>query len=265
MSDVQPFERFLLTAAHELHDGEVCFVGFHWPMVVARIARRLHAPNLVVVYEAGVVEDSLTPQLSTSPSDLRSAVGSAYCGGAIDALYGQLGSGRVERTVLEAPIVDRRGNVNTTAVGPYDQPTVRLPGSGGGTELASLGRGLTLLSASSNARSFPEQVDYVTSPGYLGAAGQRRRLGYPAGRGPEVLITPLGRFSIDDAHGIAPVALHPGVTWAGVRDVFVWLPEEPPEVLSTLAEPSMTELEVVRGVLRDAEESHYRIPKGTST
>ena len=115
--DAHPFEQFLLTAAREFEDGDVCSVGFHWPMVAARIARRLHAPNLIVIYENGVVEDGLTPELSTSPSDLRAAVGAAVWAGTIDALYGWLGRGRVERTVLEAPIVDRRGNVKASVYG----------------------------------------------------------------------------------------------------------------------------------------------------
>lgn len=135
-----PFESFLVTAAREFVDGEVTFVGFHWPMLAARIARRTHAPDLVVVYECGVVEDTETPVLATSPSDLRAAVGSPYAGSSLDALYGWLGRGRVTRTFLEAPIVDRRGNVNTTVVGSYDAPRVRISGSGGGTELAALGR-----------------------------------------------------------------------------------------------------------------------------
>jgi glutaconate CoA-transferase, subunit B len=231
-------------------------------MVAARVARRLHAPDLVVVYEAGVVEDQITPELSTSPSDLRAAARSAFCGSSLDALYGQLGRGRVNRTVLEAPIVDRRGNVNTSVVGSYDQPKVRLPGSGGGTELGAFGRGLTLLSASSEARSFPEHVDYITSPGYLHAPGERRRLGYPSGRGPKVLITPLGRFTIGDVSGVEPEALHPGVTWDQMRSTCTWLPAQASVDIRELPAPTPAELEVVRGVLRDARQTAYRLPAG---
>lgn len=254
-----PFERFLLTAAKEFRNGDICFIGFHWPMVAARIARRLHAPDLVCVYEAGVIEDSLTPELSTSPSDLRSAVGAAYCGGAIDALYGELGSGVVERTVLEAPIVDRRGNVNTSVVGSYDQPRVRLPGSGGGTELGALGRGLTLLCGSVHPRSFPLRVDYITSPGHLDAAGQRERLGYPVGRGPKVLITPLGRFVIDDTDGVQADAVHEGVSAADLSSAMTWLSEP---TTTQLPDATADEIDVVRAVLDEARASGYRLPEG---
>lgn len=262
MTTAVPFERFLLTAAREFVDGEVCFVGFHWPMVAARIARRLHAPDLVVIYENGIVEDSLTPELSTSPSDLRAAAGAAACGGALEALYGYLGSGRVKRTFLEAPIVDRRGNVNTSIVGDYAKPKVRLPGSGGGTELASLGRGLTLLSSSTHPRSFPDLVDYITSPGYLTGAGQRRRLGYPEGTGPKVLVTPLGRFELNDEQGIVPQALHPGVEWREVRQAFTWFPRSTPADVAYLPDASPDELDVVREVLREARDHLYRLPQG---
>lgn len=261
MTPATLFERFLITSAKELVDGEVAFVGFHWPMVASRIARRLHAPDLVVVYEGGVIEDRETPELSTSPSDLRAAVGSPMLMGAIDALYGQLGAGRVERTMLEAPIVDRRGNVNTSVVGPYDRPKVRLPGSGGGTELGSLGRGLTLMSASTDARSFPERVDYNTSPGHLDAPGMRRLLGYPADRGPKVLITPLGRFAIDDVTGIHVDAIHPGVGVDAVAACFPWMAFEPEFEPRRLPEPTPEETTVTRDVLREALLTRYRLPE----
>jgi glutaconate CoA-transferase subunit B len=261
MTGPTPFERFLVTAARELVDGEVAFVGFHWPMLAARVARRTHAPDLVVVYECGVVEDAAAPALATSPSDLRAAAGSPYCGTSLDALYGWLGRGRVTRTLLEAPIVDRRGNINTTVVGPYDTPRVRIAGSGGGTELAALGPGLTLLCASTHPRSFPEQtVDYITSPGYLRREGERAERGYPDGSGPRVLVTPLGRFTVDDRAGIAADALHPGVTWERARVCMTWLPAEPLPPTRELPEPTGTELAAVRAVLAEARAAHYVLP-----
>lgn len=257
---LSPFEMFLLSAAREYTEDEVSFVGFHYPMLASRIARRCHAPNLVVVYECGIVEDHDNGIMATSPSDLRSAVGSAYCGSSLDALYGWLGRGRVGRTVLEAPIVDRRGNVNTTVVGDYHVPTVRLPGSGGGTELAAFGRGLVLLCSSTSRRSFPAAVDYITSPGYLAAPGDRTRYGYPDGTGPQVLITPLGRFTIDDQTGIAADAIHEGMEWAQVRECFAWLPADQPDGVRRLPPPTAEEVKAVRSVLEDARTNHYTFP-----
>lgn len=253
------FERMLLTGARRIADGTVLFVGFHWPMLMARIARRLHAPNIVVVYENGIVEDRLTSILPTSPSDLTAAEDAPACAGSIESLYMWLGAGRVQMTLLEAVIVDRFGNINTTCVGPYERPTVRLPGSGGGTELSSLGRELMLVSAGTAKRGYPDRVDYITSPGYLGGAGQREAAGYPAGTGPKVLVNPLGLFSFGAGGEMYAAQLHPGVTAQEVRDAFGWpirIALEGPE----LPEPGLHEIDVVREEIGHARARHYIMP-----
>jgi glutaconate CoA-transferase subunit B len=252
------FERMLITGARLLPDGAVVFVGFHWPMIIARIARRLVAPNLVVIYEDGIVEDRLTPVTPTSPSDLAAAVQSPCCAGSLEALFMWLGAGRVEWTLLEAPIVDRRGNVNTTAVGQYDRPLVRLPGSGGGTELASFGRGLVLISASTSVRSYPQTVDYITSPGYLGGENERPMLGYKPDRGPKLLLNPLGLFEFE-TEILRPRALHPDTTPDMVRATFGW-PIAVNDDVIRLPEPTRDELLVTRDELERARGRHYRMP-----
>lgn len=207
------FEMMLWTAAREIRNESVIFVGFHWPMIAARIARRLHAPDLVVVYENGVVEDRLTPVVPTSPCDLVVANGSPMCASSVEALYFYLGAGMLDAVLLEAPNVDRFGNVNTSVIGDYTRPAVRLPGSGGGTELAALGRNLILIGPATDPRHFPERVDYVTSPGYLDGGRRREELGYPRGSGPSCLITPLGRFVFDlESRELVAAAVHAGVT-----------------------------------------------------
>ena len=260
MTPCTPFEQLLFTGAQQIDRDKVVFVGFHWPMLMSRIARRLHAPHLTVVYENGIVEDRITPLLPTSPCDLTSAEGASTCAGSLEALYMWLGAGRVRMTMLEAAIVDRYGNINTTAVGPYDKPKVRLPGSGGGTELGSLGRGLFLVSASMNKRSYPERVDYVTSPGYLHGRAERERLGYKPGTGPQTLVNPLGLFSFDAQGQMVPTALHAGVTVQQVRDAFGW-PIEVREGLPVLPQPTREELAVVREELQHARTRHYLLPE----
>lgn len=256
--DPTPFERTLVTAARLVEPHGVHFVGFHWPMLAMRIARRLHAPHASVVYENGIVEDRLTPVLPTSPSDLTSAEGASTCATSVEALYMWLGAGRVDIAMLDAPIVDRRGNVNTTVVGDYRRPRVRLAGSGGGTELASMGRAVLLISSSVNPRSYPEEVDYITSPGYLRERGDRERLGYKPGTGPRWLVNPLGRFRFVDEE-VAVDALHPGVEPDDVRAAFGW-PIEVPEDPARLPEPSADELQATRAVLAEARERLYRLP-----
>lgn len=255
------FERFLLTGARCLRDGAVVFVGFHWPMLMARIARRLHAPGMVVVYENGIIEDRLTARLPTSPCDLVAAEGAPMCAGSLESLFMWLGGGRVETTMLEAPIVDRHGNVNTSVVGDYHRPKVRLPGSGGGTELASLGRGLVLVSAGTDRRSYPERVDYVTSPGYLSGAYEHRRVGYKAGTGPQLLINPLGMFRFDAGGEMYAASLYPGVGRDDVAASFGW-PIRIAEDAGLLPEPTGEELGIVWDVLREARERYYLFPKG---
>ena len=254
------FEKMLLTGARRIRDGAVLFVGFHWPMLIARIARRLHAPNIVIVYENGIVEDRLTPILPTSPCDLTAAEQATACVGSLETLYMWLAAGRVDMTLVEAAIVDRYGNINTTAVGPYLQPKVRLPGSGGGTELSSLGRDLLLVSASVNSRSYPERVDYITSPGYLGGAKERKRLGYKPGTGPKALVNPLGIFKFDASGEMYAAGLHVGVTPEEVRATFLW-PIKVETDCTTLPEPTAEELSVIRQELAHAKERYYLMPE----
>jgi len=254
------FEKMLVTGARSIPDGKVLFVGFHWPMLMARIARRLQAPNIAIVYENGIVEDRLTPTLPTSPCDLVSAEGATVCATSFDALYMWLGSGRVEMTILEAPIVDRFGNVNTTAVGPYAQPKVRLPGSGGGTELASMGRGLMLVNASTNKRSYSERIDYNTSPGYLTGRNERARLGYKPGTGPQSLVNPLGICKFDERGEMYVAALHAGISASQAKESFGW-PVRVQDGFEVLPEPTADELKIVHEELAHAKERLYLLPE----
>lgn len=261
MAGATRFERMFLTGARRITDGAVLFVGFHWPMLMARIARRLHAPDIVVVYENGIVEDRLTQVLPTSPCDLTAAEHATTCAGSLEALYMWLGAGRVQMTLVEAAIVDRYGNVNTTAVGPYLRPKVRLPGSGGGTELSSLGRDLLLVSASVNPRSYPDRVDYITSPGYLGGGREREQLGYKPGTGPRTLVNPLGIFRFDGNGEMYAAELHAGVSPEEVRATFSW-PIKVQPGYKILPEPTADELTVIRRELAHARERYYLLPEG---
>ncbi len=260
MAPATRFEQMFFSGAGRIRDGAVLFVGFHWPMVMARIARRLHAPNVVIVYENGIVEDRLTSVLPTSPCDLTAAEQAPVCAGSLEALYMWLGSGRVEMTLVEAAIVDRYGNVNTTVVGPYLKPKVRLPGSGGGTELSSFGRNLMLVSASVNKRSYPDRVDYITSPGYLGGRAERHRLGYKAGTGPQTLVNPLGIFEFDEGGEMYAAELHAGVTPEEVRATFSW-PIKIQAGNAVLSEPTQEELAIIREELAHARKRFYLMPE----
>jgi glutaconate CoA-transferase subunit B len=254
------FEKMLVTGARCITNGSVHFVGFHWPMVMARVARRLHAPDAIIVYENGIVEDRLTSIFPTSPCDLVAAEGATTCATSLDALYMWLAAGRVQVTVLEAPIVDRYGNVNTTAVGPYAKPKVRLPGSGGGTELGSLGHGLVLVNASTNRRSYPERLDYITSPGYLTGARERAALGYNPETGPKQLVNPLGICRFDENGEMVLSALHAGVQPEDAKASFGWQIRS--REIEVLPDPSDDELAIVREELEHAKQRFYLLPEG---
>ncbi len=262
VTEATRFEMMLMTAAREIGDGQVLFAGFHWPMIAVRIARRLHAPRTVVVYENGMVEDRSPALVPTSPCDLVLADEAVMFGDALDGLYMFLGAGRVDLTLLEAAIVDRFGNINTTCIGPYGRPAVRLPGSGGATELASLARNLLLVSADTDPRRFPEHVDYITSPGYLTGGDARQRLGYKPGTGPRTLVTPLGKFGFHpETRELYLEAFHPGVRPEEVQAGFGWPIRIPPET-SMLPGPTPEELGVIREELEAAREREYILPKG---
>jgi glutaconate CoA-transferase subunit B len=137
---------------------------------------------------------------------------------------------------------------------------VRLPGSGGGTELASLGRDLLLVSASVNRRSYPDRVDYITSPGYMGGREERNQLGYKPGTGPRTLVNPLGLFRFGNDGEMYAAALHPGVGADEVRASFGW-PIKIANDCAVLREPTAQELTVTREELAHARERSYLLPQ----
>lgn len=190
-------------AARELRDGEVCFVGIGSPSIAALLARHRHAPGLVLVYESGAV-DADPPTLPLSTGSPSVAARTPYLGDCLD-VFGALQAGRIDVGLLSAAQVDRFGNLNSTFVGgSYAQPKVRLVGSGGAHDIASL-VGRTVIVMPHDPRRFVERVDFVTAPGLdpdgLRAAGTR-------GDGPVVLVTSRGRFTFAGGE----------LTLAGVRD-----------------------------------------------
>src|SRR3954452_16183787 len=179
--DFSPAEMMTAVAARELRDGEVVFVGIGLPNLACNLARRTHAPNLLLIYESGAV--GATPErLPVSIGDPALVAGALAVFGMADTFQGLLQNGRIEVGFLGAAQIDRFANVNTTVVGDYAAPKVRLPGSGGAAEIATHAR-RTLLIAALSKRAFPGAVDFVTSPGHRYHGRSRRELGLP-GAGP---------------------------------------------------------------------------------
>jgi glutaconate CoA-transferase, subunit B len=241
-----PNELMVTVAARELRDGEVVFVGIGLPNLACNLARATHAPNLVLIYESGAI--GAQPQrLPVSIGDPSLVTGSLMVCGMADVFQLFLQNGRIEVGFLGGAQVDRWGNINTTVIGEYAHPKVRLPGSGGAAEIAIHAR-RTVIIARLNPRAFPERVDFITSPGHRSRGGTRRELGIP-GAGPTRVVTDKGILVANDETGELELAAHyPGVDPGEVRRGVGWeLRSRDP--LDVVAAPSDNELRLLRDVL----------------
>ena len=204
--DVSPGELMVALAAREIRDGERVFVGMRLPLIAFVLAKRTHAPHAVGLFELGIVRDDPSPELLYTMGDPPNVTGAVWCARTID-LMGLLQRGDVQAGFIGGAEVDRHGNLNTTAIGTdRSRPSVQLPGSGGGADIASLVHRLIVIMAH-DKRRLRERVDFITSPGYGDGGEWRRRVGLVRG-GPSVLITTLGvfRFVAGDA---VLVSYHP--------------------------------------------------------
>lgn len=218
-------------AARELVDGEVVFVGIGLPNLACNLARRTHAPNLVLIYESGAV--GATPsRLPVSIGDPALVTGSLMVCGMADVFQLFLQNGRIEVGFLGGAQVDRQANINSTVIGSYAKPKVRLPGSGGAAEIALHARRI-LIVAKLSPRSFPERVDFLTSPGHRVAK----------------VITDKGVLERDAKSGeLVLAALYPGTDVAQVQSGVGWPLRARPE-LTRLDPPGTAELQLLRDVL----------------
>ena len=157
-------EMMAVVAARELVDREVVFVGIGLPNLACNLARLTHAPNLVLIYESGAI-GAVPDRLPVSIGDPSLVSGAIMVTGMADVFQSFLQNGRIDVGFLGAAQIDRWGNINTTVVGSYREPKIRLPGSGGAAEIATHAK-RTLVIARLSKRAFPASVDFVTSPGH---------------------------------------------------------------------------------------------------
>jgi glutaconate CoA-transferase subunit B len=233
-------------AARELRDGEVVFVGIGLPNLACNLARATHAPNLVLIYESGAV-GAVPERLPVSIGDPSLVTGSLMVCGMADVFQSLLQNGRIEVGFLGAAQIDRFANINTTVVGAYDHPDVRLPGSGGAAEIAIHAR-RTLAISRLSRRAFPETVDFVTSPGHRMRGRTRRELGMP-GAGPVKVITDKAILEADTGSGeLVLAALYPGVEIEEVRAGVGW-PLQVRRALAVADPPTADDLILLRNVL----------------
>lgn len=240
MSAYTPSEIMVAAAAREIADGEVIFVGMRLPLLAFMLAKHTHAPRAVGVFENGVIRDRAAPGPIITMGDAPNQTGALKLT-ELSEVMGLLSGGRVDAGFIGGAQVDVFGNVNTHLVrGP--EGAVRLPGSGGGADIACLAGRLLIIMVHQRRRLVP-RVDFVTSPGHGQGSGWRLRQGLVRG-GPSVLITSLGVFRFPEGRAVLE-SLHPGVELEQARQATGWELAVADELGNTPA-PTPEELAIIR-------------------
>lgn len=221
MNDITYTSSELLTinAARLLRDGDVVFVGVGLPNLACNLARRTHAPNLVMIYEAGVI-GAQPARLPLSIGDPTLVSGALSVCSMYDIFAFYLQRGNVDVGFLGGAQIDRFGNINATTIGDYYHPKVRLPGSGGSMEIAAWANRCYIITPHQKRR-FPEKVDFRTSAGFLGGRAEREAA-HLRGAGPLAIVTNLGIMEPDENGELILTALHPGATVEQARENTGW-------------------------------------------
>src|ERR1700680_4079935 len=245
MTDYSPIEMMTVAAARALTNDDVCFVGIGAPSAACNLARVTHAPDIVLIYESGTLE--------TKPNILPLSIGDGeLCETAITTVSVPemfrywLQGGRIKVGFLGGAQIDKFANLNTTVVGPYDKPKVRLPGGGGAPEIA-ISCGEIFIIMAQSKRSFVPKLDFITSLGHGEGGDHRARLGVKT-KGPTKLLTDLAIFEPDPkSREMKVTSIHPGVTKAQIADNTGWDVLYADKVGET-PQPTARELEVLRAL-----------------
>ena len=234
-------ELMVATAAREIRDGEVVFVGMRLPLIAFVVAKKTHAPNAIGLFENGVIRTTPAPELIYTMADPPNILGATQC---LDMLgvMSLLQSGRVHLGFLGAAEVDRFGNLNSTEVRGA-KGVIRLPGSGGACDIASLAHRFVALLEHKKER-LPERVSFITSPGNGDGPGWRKRGGLPRG-GPAAVITSKAVMRFDKDGEAYLASVHPGVEVEDVLSNTGWKLRLGDKLKKTL-EPSTEELNAIR-------------------
>lgn len=244
-------EMMSVVAARHLVDGQVCFVGIGLPSEAANLARLSHAPDVILIYESGTI--------GTRPDILPLSIGDGELAEQADLVVSVpevfaywLQAGRVDVGFLSAAQIDRFGNLNSTVIGDYESPKVRLPGAGGAPEIAS-SAGEVIVMLRQSPRAFVPEVDFMTSVGHgRGGAGRQGH----RGSGPSVVITDLGVLEPDpDTHELRLVAIHPGIDVDRVEGATGWDLDVAAD-LAVTEPPTDEELEILRGLKERTAAAH---------
>jgi glutaconate CoA-transferase subunit B len=240
----------IVASSRQLASERICFVGVGPPNIACNLAKRTVAPDLELVYESGVF-GAVPARLPLSIGDPSLVTGAALVTNQFELFAYYLQGGLIDVGFLGASQIDRYGNINTTVIGEYDNPKVRLPGSGGACEIAINAKKVFVIMPQSK-RSFVDKIDFVTSPGHLGG---KRPPGW--GGGPSVVVTNLAVYRFTEATGEMELAsLHPRVSLDEIRRAAEWEIRVADDLAETPA-PSAEELRLIREEL-DADGAYTR-------
>jgi len=245
-------EMMAVAAARRLRDGMACFVGIGSPSRAANLARATHAPRCVLIYESGTI--------GAKPKHLPLSIGDGELAETADAVVSVpeifaywLQGGRIDVGFLGAAQIDRFGNLNSTVIGDYDRPKVRLPGGGGAPEIAASCKE-TFVMLRQSPRTFVPKLDFRSTVGFGDGPGARERLGF-TGAGVTAVISDLGVLEPDpESCELTLTSVHPGVTVDEARSATGW-ELRVADALATGEPPSEGELAALRALKTVSEEN----------
>lgn len=253
MNNFSPNEMMTIAASRLLKNSDVCFVGIGIPSAAANLARLSHAPDLVLIYESGTI--------GTKPSVLPLSIGDGELSETAETVVSVpemfrywLQGGHIDVGFLGAAQIDKYANINTTTIGDYNDPSVRLPGAGGAPEISTQ-CGEVLIVLKQSKRTFPEKIDFITSPGHLAGGNTRRDSGITTA-GPVAIITDLCVMKPDPhTKELTVETLHPGVTEQDVMENTGWDIKFATHVGVTRT-PDSNELSVLRSLNEKTQLAH---------
>lgn len=238
-------ELMAVCGSRQIGNGDVVFIGTGLPLIAAMLAKKTHAPRAKIVYEAGFI-DSNAKDIALSIADSRLGYQAAAAIGLIETLGLMLQGGHVDVGFVGAAQIDEYGNINTTYIGSFEKPTVRLPGSGGGNDIISSAKRVIVI-MTHEKRKMVKKLDYLTSPGFLDGPGAREKAGLLGG-GPSLVVTNLCQMDFDPKTKRMRLAtIHPRVSAPQVMensgfDLII------PKNVPTTGLPTPEELRLLRAI-----------------
>jgi glutaconate CoA-transferase subunit B len=238
-------ELMAVCGSRQINNGEVVFVGTGLPMIASLLSKRTHAPRAKIVFESGFI-DSNAKDLALSIADSRLGWRASGAIGLLETLGLMVQGGHVDVGFVGAAQIDGYGNINTTYIGSFEKPVVRLPGSGGGNDMVSSAKRIVVIMPHEK-RKMVNKLDYLTSPGFLDGPGAREKAGLIGG-GPSLVVTNLCQMDFDpETKRIRLATVHPGVTVDQVVensgfDLII------PDKVPTTEFPTCEELELLRAI-----------------